>query len=280
MTLGRRPVADPDLENVVVPDFDKPRVEAALARRTFDVVVHLAAAGVNPAQRDCAALSRINGVLPYELVDIAASRGAQAVIIAGSSAEYAYSGKRTILNEDAPLESSKIYGATKAAGGIMALAHGAARKIPVAILRIFNVYGHGEASYRLFPTLVEALNRKAKVPLSAGTQIRDFIYIDDVCAAFCEVLQKLAAGEMGSGAHNLATGSGCSVADFAKIVTRQIGAEEGLLDFGALPMRPDDVAYLVGDPSRLQQSTAWRPAWTIEEGVSAALEAYRAALSR
>ena len=50
------------------------------------------------------------------------------------------------------------------------------------LLRFFKVYGEGEAPHRLLPSLVAGLARRERVPLSEGTQVRDFIHVDDVVA--------------------------------------------------------------------------------------------------
>ena len=50
-----------------------------------------------------------------------------------------------------------------------------------------------------------------------------------------------------------------------------LGAPRGLLQFGALPMRPREIGYLVGDVGRLNSLTHWRPTYTLEQGISVAV---------
>ena len=51
------------------------------------------------------------------------------------------------------------------------------------LLRLFKVYGAGEAPHRLLPALASGLARQQRVAISAGTQVLDFVYIDDVVEA-------------------------------------------------------------------------------------------------
>jgi nucleoside-diphosphate-sugar epimerase len=215
-------------------------------------------------------------MLPAALVTAAAKCGAKAVVIAGSSAEYKASTATTALTGCAELETAKLYGASKAAGGIMALAQGASRNIPVGVLRLFNVFGPGEAAHRLLPSLLQSLRIGHAVKLSAGTQIRDFVYLDDACAGMLAAMDALTDHRMSSGAYNLATGTGNSVADFARAAARLMDADEALLEFGALPFRPDDLPYVVGDATRLRAGAGWNPKFTMEQGIAATIAEYQA----
>jgi nucleoside-diphosphate-sugar epimerase len=277
LAVGRRPCRIAGAEEIPLPHLEPERIEMALQRTSFDGVVHLAAAGVNPAERDEKALMTMNSVLPGMMISIAAKRGAKAVVTAGSCAEYQAAPVEEALTEQSALETRKLYGASKAAGGILALAQGAGHGIPVAVVRLFNVFGPGEAPYRLLPSLLQSLTAGRPVRLSAGTQVRDFVYIDDVCAGLMAVLETSIRHGLPSAAYNLATGKGNTVADFARATARLMGADEALLEFNALPFRPDDMPYVVGDASLLKQHCGWTAAFTMKDGIAAAIQEYQAA---
>lgn len=270
VALGRRACAVEGVLSIEAERLDAASLRAAMAGQHFDAVFHLAAAGVHPSDRDGDELIRVNAMLPAELVALASASGVAAVVLMGSSAEYARQSAAT-LNEDAVLETQKIYGASKAAGGLLALATAAERRLPVAVLRAFNVYGPGEADHRLLPSLAAKLQRGESVDLSAGTQVRDFLYVDDACDGLLAVAVALREKGMHSGAYNLSTGTGFSVRDFARTVARRMSANEDLLRFGALPLRPDDLPVVVGDPMRLNSATGWRANYSLDQGVEAAL---------
>jgi GDP-4-dehydro-6-deoxy-D-mannose reductase len=251
---------------ITVPDYTLTSLLAATQGMTFDAVVHLAAAGVHPADRDPTTLVEGNTIAPAAIVQLAHARSARAVIVGGSSAEYAPSNER-VLGENALLESTALYGATKAAGGLVSLAVAASLGLPCAVLRFFNVFGAGEAPHRLLPSLFRSLREDNPVDLSPGTQVRDFIHVDDVCHAVTEVLGALVSGRLIPGAYNVATATGHSVRDFAEAVADAMGRDRALLRFGALPMRPDDRPSIIGDVSRLRSATGWAPSSSFHDAV-------------
>jgi nucleoside-diphosphate-sugar epimerase len=223
-----------------------------------DVIVNAAAAGVNPGTRDPELLVDSNVALPVALVELATRIAAKAIVHFGSSAEYAETRPGRYLSEDSPLEHGRLYGATKAAGTLAILASADHHRLPATVLRPFNLFGPYEAPYRLFAFLVERLSRGKEVPLSPGTQIRDFISVREACRATMGVLKAIEHDKDVGGIYNLTCGRPMSVADFAMNVARAMDADLGLLKFGALPMRADDLAWVVGSPHRLAEAIDWR----------------------
>jgi len=273
--VGRHPCRVASVDNVIVPELSLARLRAALGGMRLDGVMHLAAAGVNPTDRDIDAIFRINAALAPGIVRLAVEADARAVIVIGSSSEYRPSIEVRPIREDAPLETMKVYGASKAAGGILALACGAAEALPVGVLRLFHVFGPGEGPHRLLPSLARGLSNGEAVKLSAGTQIRDFVHVDDACRGIIAAWEALAEGRAQAGAYNVASGRGVSVADFARTVARVINADSNLLEFGALPMRQDDAPYVVGDPGSLHRAASWVACTSLESAIQSSLNEFR-----
>ena len=274
LVLGRNDVKIKDVHSIIIPEFTTQRIEQALSNYKFDAVINLAAAGIKPGDRDIGELLNINVLLPSSLVSIAAKCGAKAFISAGSSAEYQIVTNRELITEKFPLETNKLYGTSKASGGIMALATGINLGIPVAVTRLFNVYGSGEAPHRLLPSLISDLKQNKPVNLSPGLQIRDFIYVEDVCSGITATLNALLDGSLESGAYNISTGIGTTVADFCKTTARLMDANPDLLKFGALPLRPDDYEMVVGDSNIIQDKTVWKPNFSVEKGINKAIKSF------
>jgi nucleoside-diphosphate-sugar epimerase len=268
-SLGRRASNVVGVDNIVVSSFDRSALRQALSEREFDILIHLAAAGVYPADRDLSVLLETNATLPAHLLELTTQCGVRAAVLAGSSAEYeAGPHCQDPLRESAPLEMRKLYGATKAAGSLLALSTAARINLSAAHLRFFNVYGPGEAKHRLLPSLVTSLRHKRRAALSLGMQIRDFIYVDDVCAAIMQVMERLLINTAATqDVFNVCTGVGYSVAQFARTVAAGMECSADLLDFGAVPMRPDEISHLVGDHSAVTDFCGWRPQTDLVEGV-------------
>ncbi len=117
--------------------------------------------------------------------------------------------------EDSPLEQGKLYGSSKAAGGLVASAIANSSDVSFRLLRLFKVYGAGEAPHRLLPALVSGLAKRERVAMSAGTQVLDFVYIDDVVEAMLRA-DAHCREKGGIATWNVATGRAHSVREFAE----------------------------------------------------------------
>lgn len=236
------------------------RAGRALDGVRADWVFHLAAAGVKPAERDPDLLRQANVDYPVRMARLAGEWRAR-FILAGTSAEYADPPGRTRLGEESPVQRDRLYGATKAIGTEAVLAHARETGAPAVCCRLFGIYGAGEAAYRLFPTAVVNLAANRPVALSTGTQVRDFLSVADACSGLVAAADWLSrqAGASGNGIMNLCTGEGCQVRAFAEEIARVMGRDPSLIEAGRIPLRPDDLPYLVGDPALLMQRSGWKP---------------------
>lgn len=225
-----------------------------------DWIFHLAAAGVKPEERDPQLLRRANVDYPRRMVKLAAEWSA-GFVLAGSNSEYADPIGRDRVSEEWPTQRDRLYGATKALGTESALAWAREAGVPAACCRLFGIYGPGEAEHRLFPSVVRGLAANRRVALSSGTQVRDFLSVSNACSGLMAVADWLAnqEGTTGNGIMNLCTGEGRSVRKFAEEIASILERDSSLIEVGRLPLRADDVPYLVGDPGLLMRRTGWTP---------------------
>ncbi|TVP77652.1 MAG: NAD-dependent epimerase/dehydratase family protein, partial [Puniceicoccaceae bacterium] len=118
------------------------------------------------------------------------------------------------------------------------------------------------------------LLRGEEAPCSPGTQIRDFLHVDDVAGAFVALLDSET-----SGAVNIASGHPVSVRDVVQEIARQVG-EPSLLKLGALPARPGEPGLLVADAARLTTEVGYMPEYTLETGIRQTIHWWRDELHR
>jgi nucleoside-diphosphate-sugar epimerase len=244
-----------------------------LVQAPVDTVFHLAAYGVRPNHRNIDEMIAINVELPAVLVRLCAEWRAR-MVMAGTFSEYRSPSAQALLVEDSPLEQGKLYGSSKAAGGLVASAIAKSSGTDFRLLRLFKVYGAGEAPHRLLPALVSGLAKRERVAISAGTQVLDFVYIDDIIEALLRA-DAHCRDKASVATWNVATGRGASVRHFAETVAHQMDADPSLIDFGAIAMRKDDEPWLVGSPDLLRAELGWQPSTGLDEGVRAAVAALR-----
>jgi UDP-glucose 4-epimerase len=243
-------------------------IEGALGSRRFDVVFHLAAYGVTPTDRDAHLIQTVNVEATAALTRVAVTWPARAMVIAGSGSEYEFAGVDQPVTETHRLQTRNAYGASKTAGALAALAAAHGSQMSVAVARIFNVYGPGEAPHRLLPSLVHGLRPNSAIDLSEGTQRRDFLHVSDVVRALVHIADAVAMQPQAC-VLNVASGQAVTVRQFCETAADVMGIARSQLRFGALPMRPDDTMYFAGDPGQLTTLTGWSPRLSLVEGLSA-----------
>lgn len=236
---------------------------AALSAFKPDAVIHCAAAGVSPDERDNRYLAEVNSILPARLLVAAQDCGVKAFIHLGSMAEYRPPEDNTLLQEEGPITLHGAYGASKAAATslLSVLATNQQSSCCVLSLRIFGVYGPGEAQHRLTSQILRKTRKRETVELSAGTQIRDFIYIKDVIGGIWAGLTYAMSCSGGYDIINIGSGHEQSVRDFVLNFCKAGALDTDRLKFGALPMRDTDAPYLVADIRKAKQLLGWQPEW-------------------
>lgn len=254
---------------------DDAHVATALAEAAPECVVHLAAishlptAAADPRMAWDVNVGATVGLLNQLARAHAAEERSARVLIIGSAEQY---GRPELLDVGAPIPESTpqaprtVYAATKAAQEVAALQQWRTTGLPVLVARAFNHSGPGQESRFLLPALTaRALalrDAPADVPLVLGntSPVRDFLHVSDVVAAYIALLEHGAPGT----AYNVASGTGQSVRTVAERILAKVGRTPVLREDPAL-IRPVDVPSLVGDPSRLQLATGWRPLHSFDD---------------
>lgn len=245
--------------------------------RRVDVVFHLAAYGVAPEQRSPEAMFDANVAGTRAMVELSRRMGARAFVYSGSCSEYADcgpAGQGVRLREEAPLTATALYGASKAAGGLVGQSMAASAGLAFQWLRLFGVYGPGEGPNRLIPYILRRLSAGETVDLTPGEQMRDMLFIGDVVEGLIAAAEAALQGRLGP--MNLCSGQATSIRSVAEEVAAALGCRPDRLNFGARPYRPDDIMWMVGDNGRFVASTAWRPKVGLKDGIRETIAAFHA----
>jgi nucleoside-diphosphate-sugar epimerase len=195
-----------------------------------------------------------------------AASGGQRALIAGSCAEYDWTGPG-LLSETTPLRPATRYGQAKARAGEAARAAAPGLGVALVWARPFFVYGPGEPEGRLVGDLVRGLRAGRAVDCTDGLQRRDFLYSGDLGQALANLLASGATGAV-----NVASGRAIPVRDLIGEVARQIGRPD-LIRLGARTRPAADPAELCADVTLLTRATGFRPAHDLASGVAALLAA-------
>ena len=142
--------------------------------------------------------------------------------------------------------------------------------LPVIVLRLFLVYGEGQSEERFIPQVIKGCLENKTFPVSEGTQIRDFCYVDDVIDGIIASLQsKEALGNI----INIASGKPVEVKSVINTVLKLVGG--GKPQFGLIPFRKDENMSLYADINKAKKLLDWQPKVNISEGLSRTIKFYK-----
>lgn len=195
-----------------------------------------------------------------------AAAGGSRAVLAGTCAEYDWTALDERCHEErTPLRPATLYGAAKHALHTLAARYAEQAGFELAWGRIFFVYGPGEPERRLVPSVGRALLAGEAVPTTRGEQVRDFMHVQDVAAAFAAL-----AHSSVTGAVNIASGEPVTVRRMVDTIAAAAGRPD-LVRPGALPGREGDPPLLVADVSRLRHDVGFAPRIALVEGVKETL---------
>ncbi len=202
------------------------------------------------------------------------SIGGQRFVGAGSCAEYDWTVGDGICRETStPLRPCSLYGRSKDAA--RAAVESEAREFGFSAVwgRIFHLYGPFEHPSRLISSMIVALLSGGDARTSHGEQVRDFMHVADVGAAFASLLDSSVEGAV-----NLGTGRSLPIREVALAIADRLGARDRLRP-GAIPARADDPPRLVPDVRRLQDEVGFSPRYVLEDGLEQTIAWWREAVS-
>lgn len=238
-------------------------IAAAVADARPDLIVHCAAYGVDYRFQDVAASTRTNLEGTLHLVRAAAQARVGRFVHVGTCYEYGPSDHP--IGEDALPAPRSLYGITKAAATLAALGTAASHGLALAVVRPFGMYGPLENDTKFVPMILRACRDGRRTELTAGGQLRDYVYVGDVAEA-CLRLAGLAdfpAGEI----VNLGSGAPITIRALGEAAARAVGQGGDALVWGALPYRPDEVMSIVADAGKAAALFGWRASTPLDEGM-------------
>jgi GDP-4-dehydro-6-deoxy-D-mannose reductase len=168
-------------------------------------IIHLACTSSHPKNSNNKNLVTQDMDMIHNLIT-SANEGTK-VIVSGSVSEYGISGT---LSEESICSPDTYYGIAKFNSNLVASMLCKNKGLDLLILRLFGVYGPGEAPHRLFPSLLESIRNLQDFHMSDGKQIRDFIHVQDISLAILKILN---LKNFPTGFMNLGTGIGLRVID-------------------------------------------------------------------
>ena len=179
-----------------------------------------------------------------------------------------YGPSATLHRVSDPLQPSSFRGAVKAAESLLGAQFARETNTAVTELRIFTAYGPWEQPDRLLPSLFAAALTGGRVRLTAGSHLRDWVYVEDVARAFIMAGERSTAGPE---VFNVCSGQLYGTHEVARMVEAATGR-------ALISHRIYHKADQYGDPSPRgipsgrDDSFPWAPEYGLEAGLRAQWE--------
>jgi dTDP-glucose 4,6-dehydratase len=260
------------LETANVPflrlDICDPAVSDAL--RGCDAVVHFAAEShVDRSIEDGTPFVRTNVEGTWRLVEAAKKFGIGRFIHVSTDEVYGSLGSEGRFTEDSPLQPTSPYAASKAASDVLVLSAVKTHRFPAIITRCTNNYGPYQFPEKFIPLMIaQALAGEALPIYGDGKNIRDWIHVDDHCAALELILRNGKEGHV----YNIGGGNELENIFVAREILRIAGRPEASLRFVADRLA-HDWRYAL-DCTKVQTELGWQPRWKFADGLQATIRWY------
>ena len=167
-----------------------------------------------------------------------------------------------LFTEETPIHASSPYSASKAGADLLALAYYRTYNLPVTVSRCSNNYGRFQFPEKLIPLMItRALNDMPLPVYGKGENVRDWLYVDDHCAATDLIIRKGRPGEV----YNIGGNNERTNFQVVNAILEILDKPKSLITY--VTDRPGhDLRYAI-DPAKIQTELGWRPEIRFEDGL-------------
>lgn len=165
------------------------------------------------------------------------------VLVSGTCAEYDTS--QGYLREDSPTRPATLYAAAKHALYTVGDRLTSLSGMGLTWARLFYMYGPGEHPRRLIPSVIRSLRAGEDFRATPGSQVRDYLYVEDVAGALWHLARHRIAG-----VYNVCSGVPVTVRSLLETVGQLLGCPEKI-HYDALLDRNWEPQFVCGDNTRL-----------------------------
>ena len=244
----------------------------SLLEQGFDAIVHFAAEShVDRSIEDAGPFLRTNVVGTGVLLDAARRHRVGRFLHVSTDEVYGSLGGAERANEQAPLRPTSPYAASKAAADLLVLSTAATYGLDVVVTRCSNNYGPFQFPEKVIPLFITNALGDQPLPLYGdGGNVRDWIFVEDHCAALDLLLRQGRKGET----YNIGASNEWNNRDLTREILRRLGKPETLIR--AVTDRPAHDRRYALDAAKLERETGWRPRVSFDAGLERTIAWYRA----
>lgn len=251
---------------------DRQGVLEVFRRHAPSHVMHLAAEShVDRSIAAPADFIHTNVVGSFHLLEAARAAGIERLVHVSTDEVYGSLGPDGRFDESTPYDPRSPYSASKAAGDMLTRAYHHTYGLPTVVTNCSNNYGPHQHPEKLIPVVIGAARRGEPIPVYGdGTNVRDWLHVEDHCRALWCVLTRGRVGETYAvGADNEWVNLRLVelVADAVDAqLGRPVGQSRELVRL--VPDRPGHDRRYAIDATKIRTELGWRPERPFEQGVA------------
>jgi len=230
----------------------------------IDLVYHLASIlNSHLTEENISTLYRVNNGGTSNVLEFCKKKNAKLVHVSS----YIYGDPKYLpVDEKHPINPKNDYSLSKYLAETKCTEYHNNLKLPLIIVRPFNIYGPYQKEDFLVPTILKQINQGKNVEVNDLRPKRDFLYIDD----FISALIKLGEYDKPFDIFNVGSGMSYSVEEIAKTMIRISGKQLKVISRNKV--RQNDVLDCYADLSKITSHIGWKPCVSLEEGLERILK--------
>jgi dTDP-glucose 4,6-dehydratase len=168
-----------------------------------------------------------------------------------------------VVLEDAPLNPSTPYAASKAAGDLMLFTLVKNFGFPLIMIRATNVYGARQQLFKIIIRAVIYIKMGKVIELHGGGKaVKSYIHIRDVSRGERMAMESGTPGDI----YHLSPDQGISVHDVVRKICERMGVDMKDATRIVAERTGQDKAYVI-DSSKARNTLGWRPEITMDQGL-------------
>ena len=250
---------------------DKDLVKRLCAAHNIEAIVNFAAEShVDRSIMSAEPFVTTNILGTLRLLEAAREAGIKRFLQVSTDEVYGSLGPEGAFLETTPLAPRSPYSASKAAADQLVQAFHHTHGMDVVITRCSNNYGPYQFPEKLIPLIVlKAMGDESLPVYGDGMQVRDWIHVEDHCAAVDLVLTKGKTGEV----YNIGAENDCPNLEVIRGILKLTGKGEDLITY--VKDRPGHDRRYAMDATKIRSELGWTPSRNFETGLSQTVAWYR-----
>ncbi len=168
------------------------------------------------------------------------------------------------IKEEAPLNPSTPYAASKAAGDLSLFTFAKNFSFPLVMVRATNVYGAYQQFFKIIPRCAIYLKLGKTIELhGGGVAVKSYIHIRDVSLGQLLLMEQGRVGEI----YHLSPDCGVAVRDVVRSICKQMGVDFSKATQEVAERLGQDKAYTI-DSTKARQEFGWMPTISLDQGIA------------